>query len=155
MVRLKDIAKKCYYKFNIFQFHYGTIKSIPQEESAVYDANFNSTMVRLKERIYGKFVPRCAFQFHYGTIKSLSRSSSEYILRHFNSTMVRLKGRGSGCKRRMIINFNSTMVRLKDADAVQKDLYPAVFQFHYGTIKSVQNRLFQFLKVISIPLWYD
>ena len=82
----------------------------------------------------------------------------------FNSIMVRLK------------DFNSTMVRLKD----RTNLFvtsPAVFQFHYGTIKRANTRRnddpyasFNSTMVrlkepscyipyrsmfVSIPLWYD
>ena len=34
------------------------------------------------------------------------------------------------------VDFNSTMVRLK-ADYSNKVYYPSLFQFHYGTIKSL------------------
>ena len=54
-----------------FQFHYGTIKSMTEEASKAAKANFNSTMVRLKEVISGGGLDVHLFQFHYGTIKSL------------------------------------------------------------------------------------
>ena len=57
MVRLKERPTRAYSVLNLFQFHYGTIY-------------FNSTMVRLKDRIYA------AAMEEYG---------------YFNSTMVRLK----------------------------------------------------------------
>ena len=72
MVRLKDesLAKE-YHNILLFQFHYGTIKSddgMPVTRSTV---NFNSTMVRLKEKRRHLPAYAFAFQFHYGTIKSL------------------------------------------------------------------------------------
>ena len=35
-----------------------------------------------------------------------------------------------------MLNFNSTMVRLK-AGATREEILAAIFQFHYGTIKSI------------------
>ena len=68
--------------------------------------------------------------------------------------MVRLKGRGNTLLRNNIANFNSTMVRLKVVDA-QKKAQQAVFQFHYGTIKSENPYAPWSGYSISIPLWYD
>ena len=53
-----------------FQFHYGTIKSIRGIYVLAYVRDFNSTMVRLKAG--SGYYPACSplFQFHYGTIKS-------------------------------------------------------------------------------------
>ena len=50
MVRLKDVKNKDYKKqVLIFQFHYGTIKSICPVRFSRGSSNFNSTMVRLKD----------------------------------------------------------------------------------------------------------
>ena len=73
----------------VFQFHYGTIKSLVSSLFMTLNCRFNSTMVRLKERVVaagmgffdvsiplwlkgGASVPAhqaVQFQFHYGTIK--------------------------------------------------------------------------------------
>ena len=56
----------------LFQFHYGTIKSLLASLRIRYRlADFNSTMVRLKVVLEAsdKILP-LSFQFHYGTIKS-------------------------------------------------------------------------------------
>ena len=58
-----------------FQFHYGTIKSVSLADKWYVDANFNSTMVRLKVQYLRDYKNASEFQFHYGTIKS---KPSEY-----------------------------------------------------------------------------
>ena len=74
---------------------------------------------------------------------------------HFNSTMVRLKEIRSHEKDRTAADFNSTMVRLKGTTEARMT-YLLQFQFHYGTIKSIQcNATQQRTEYISIPLWYD
>ena len=135
MVRLKDpIAQHCIHS-TLFQFHYGTIKSIRiiyERVQRIYFnstmvrlkvrktvllninfRNFNSTMVRLKDSSLSILALRQAFQFHYGTIKRRMCVTSRAVMVYFNSTMVRLKG---GC-------------------LWKTRVCPAVFQFHYGTIK--------------------
>ena len=116
-----------------FQFHYGTIKRQIRVKTS-----FTVTL----------------FQFHYGTIKS-----GTWILncRHpcnFNSTMVRLKAFTRRAQTNSACNFNSTMVRLKDPSGHYR-LVPWLFQFHYGTIKSVWWQFVLPGDSISIPLWYD
>ena len=53
----------------VFQFHYGTIKSLPHPRSPNNSSYFNSTMVRLKDL-------------------DIAQMSNDY--NNFNSTMVRL-----------------------------------------------------------------
>ena len=53
----------------LFQFHYGTIKSCESESGNGLFNYFNSTMVRLKETHSDAGLPLHGFQFHYGTIK--------------------------------------------------------------------------------------
>ena len=55
---------------NLFQFHYGAIKS----------------SINVRRIIIDKI-----FQFHYGAIKSAGRFHDWLNLKNFNSTMVRLK----------------------------------------------------------------
>jgi len=79
--------------------------------------NFNSTMVRLKERR------------SYSHIRGLE---------NFNSTMVRLKADLDLAFSNSFFHFNSTMVRLK-AEFICKDKDEAIrFQFHYGSVKSLK-----------------
>ncbi len=46
------------------------------------------------------------------------------------------------------------MVRLKDNIEIGVEAQGA-FQFHYGTIKSLQLHPLSLVHEISIPLWYD
>ena len=48
MVRLKAFGTFYLSQSDIFQFHYGTIKSAYVQKGAINYVNFNSTMVRLK-----------------------------------------------------------------------------------------------------------
>ena len=95
-------------------------------------------MVRLKAAMEKACFISFLFQFHYGTIKSFGAESKFIHIAYFNSTMVRLKaGQAKGFKLSEL-NFNSTMVRLKDLTSF-KLLRGRIFQFHYGTIKSVRQ----------------
>ena len=98
----------------VFQFHYGTIKSLPHprspKNSSYFNSTmvrlkvcwltyqvtgmtyFNSTMVRLKELALQQAEKDYKFQFHYGTIKRQTVVALFCLFRYFNSTMVRLKG---------------------------------------------------------------
>ena len=76
--------------------------------------DFNSTMVRLKDRGHAGSHVGTGFQFHYGTIKRISGQKHKIHM----------------------LNFNSTMVRLKDALYLSGCILHPLFQFHYGTIKS-------------------
>ena len=97
-----------------FQFHYGTIKRKPTQGRTMRPTYFNSTMVRLKDRYGTGTAHRGEFQFHYGTIKRKKETLLHKTEGYFNSTMVRLKVRLVEIPERRLGNFNSTMVRLKD-----------------------------------------
>ena len=93
MVRLKVIYQQYKdFRQDIFQFHYGTIKSQCRGFYAPCWDNFNSTMVRLKAADFSRTLTR---RFY------------------FNSTMVRLKDGADGKQGIQGCDFNSTMVRLK------------------------------------------
>ncbi len=53
-----------------FQFQYGTIKSLVSSTECTPVACFNSSMVRLKDRVKLLREELPLFQFQYGTIKS-------------------------------------------------------------------------------------
>ena len=92
MVRLKEFLRIFLDFCFLFQFHYGTIKSIWALPLKGSGFRFNSTMVRLKE---GKL-----------TMEQVNTQS-------FNSTMVRLKVTDELDTDPLRCRFNSTMVRLK------------------------------------------
>ena len=94
MVRLKVPCFLLCCECHLFQFHYGTIKRTERQQKPIACANFNSTMVRLKETMNDLHKPQLEFQFHYGTIKSTYNNLLEFYQTNFNSTMVRLKGYG-------------------------------------------------------------
>ena len=135
MVRLKVIYDLKELPFWLFQFQYGTIKSVPQLNDLRRKSSFNSNMVRLKEPLdIFYFAGKILFQFQYGTIKRSLRPLPLYPQMCFNSNMVRLKVVGG-------FGISSGIG----------------FQFQYGTIK----RLIFFIGVccigwiVSIPIWYD
>ena len=98
MVRLKAVNQIRVDNFiNIFQFHYGTIKRELAASTIQKVYNFNSTMVRLKDKfkhgrnplrfyfnstmvrlkacnVFLVVLRNFSFQFHYGTIKRNSGS---------------------------------------------------------------------------------
>ena len=70
MGRLKGIAFIIAPRPALFQFHYGTIKSLQTLKMLTKILNFNSTMGRLKGSNAEQPSSIIIFQFHYGTIKS-------------------------------------------------------------------------------------
>ncbi len=98
-----------------FQFHYGTVKRRRKSRcTSSMQMHFNSTTVRLKDG-YTVTFPSVVniFQFHYGTVKRPTRQMFSIKPDNFNSTTVRLKvspRAGLFCKSNY---FNSTTVRLK------------------------------------------
>ena len=80
--------------------------------------SFNSTMVRLKVEETDRIKSGCP---------------------GFNSTMVRLKEIVKSKRTTTGIGFNSTMVRLKALRIAREAGFPELFQFHNGSIKSVQR----------------
>ena len=70
--------------------------------------------------------------------------------------MVRLKVLYGGGERGVGIVFQFHYGTIKSIKFTFEYLSPILFQFHYGTIKSKDGALlFQFPYYISIPLWYD
>ena len=70
MVRLEDDLKEYRLSNSLFQFQYGTIRSV---------TGIRSSIIHIQ------------FQFQYGTIRSSSPSSTTNTVRYFNSSMVRLE----------------------------------------------------------------
>ncbi len=99
------------------------------------NANFNSTLVWLKDKNWSNIEFVEEFQFYISLIK---RNLSLQILRyyfHFNSTLVWLKAslyRKTIC---IFPNFNSTLVWLKESFTVIAS-GANVFQFYISLIKS-------------------
>ena len=62
---------------------------------------------------------------------------------NFNSTMVRLKDVYYAGNGKDVWDFNSTMVRLKDKCSYEKNDIGAIFQFHYGSVKSAKGISFE------------
>ena len=134
MVRLKGKDGTIIENNSIFQFHYGTIKSICRLKLTTTVVYFNSTMVRLKvlTTIAGS-TALAGFQFHYGTIKRFWFARWPLAVRLFQFHYGTIKRKWRLQPKRLICYFNSTMVRLKVRCVI------LIWQ----------------IKVISIPLWYD
>ena len=177
MVRLKDQLRNVFAHCGVFQFQYGTIKSLPFplvillplyfNSSMVrlkewdrhwlkwHQENFNSSMVRLKETLVFKAICSRRFQFQYGTIKR--RLSAVHLMTSiwFQFQYGTIKSHSYLPLLVCVLDFNSSMVRLKAKRGKWWD-NSIRFQFQYGTIKSRQqrNKVFWFCS-ISIPVWYD
>ena len=118
----------------MFQFHYGTIKSVLQRWM---DRN------------------NIAFQFHYGTIKSLTARIIRGLQRLFQFHYGTIKRPPPLIMTVEFARFNSTMVRLKGGTGDTITVRPW-FQFHYGTIKrAAAGEVADSWFIVSIPLWYD
>ena len=75
----------------MFQFQYGSIKSLCIFPSVDNPFRFNSNMVRLRDFQISQYHRRKTFQFQYGSIKSFGRRALKNYLLGFNSNMVRLR----------------------------------------------------------------
>ena len=119
------------------------------------EVGFNSTMVRLKDRIpRQKGLGYLRFNSTMVRLKACARCCRMSCARCFNSTMVRLKASGPHTLQLSRLRFNSTMVRLKEkGEATAVTLI--LFQFHNGTIKSFYRPKRLQLYNVSIPQWYD
>ena len=104
---------------NAFQFHKGTIKTLPKARICGVVRYFNSIKVRLKPSL----------QFYL------------YTLLYFNSIKVRLKLKLLPVLTLLLVNFNSIKVRLKLL-FVHLVFTVFLFQFHKGTIKTCKILLY-------------
>ena len=134
-----------------FQFHKGTIKTSIRQTELTDRHHFNSIKVRLKLGILYENMYLLPFQFHKGTIKTLCRIILRIALVNFNSIKVRLKPLQLSSVAKSYYDFNSIKVRLKlirDYNTYSREL---VFQFHKGTIKTIQLPALLLVNRISIP----
>ena len=96
MVRLKVLSFFEFFKdFATFQFHYGSIKGYKKQRFPYIKSNFNSTMVRLKDKTGHTRMSPWIFQFHYGSIKG-----KELVCPHVYQVLFQfhygsIKGRGN------------------------------------------------------------
>ena len=97
-----------------FQFHNGTIKSGRHNGDRRGRADFNSTMVRLKDEVHGLLVDGESY---------------------FNSTMVRLKAEPLKLAKLMRELFQFHNGTIKRFRIKTLSLHKWKFQFHNGTIK--------------------
>ena len=70
MVQLKHSEENARSFFNRFQFHNGTIKTVPINSNIACVSDFNSIMVQLKHFDIHREDNGRGFQFHNGTIKT-------------------------------------------------------------------------------------
>ena len=77
MVRLKDFPKWTWQHIeNVFQFHYGTIKSATNAENNQGSSKFQFHYGTIKRtELFPNITGMIIFQFHYGTIKRTYKSS--------------------------------------------------------------------------------
>ncbi len=93
MVRLKEDNVNQLINEAIFQFLYGTIKSLVSNRAKVYPNVFQFLYGTIKSFVFGRLQNiKAAFQFLYGTIKSPRVVFILPAVTSFNSYMVRLKG---------------------------------------------------------------
>ena len=115
MVRLKDCLLQTY-QYHFINFNSTMVRL--KERTSLYrwiaNVYFNSTMVRLKVLTVVSTIRQLRFQFHYGTIKSDAHADRQVCHHDFNSTMVRLKVFARYLLVQKHLYFNSTMVRLKE-----------------------------------------
>ena len=60
----------CYLPMQIFQFHKGTIRTVPHAVVRLHHLDFNSIKVQLERTSCRGAPPSSRFQFHKGTIRT-------------------------------------------------------------------------------------
>ena len=101
--------------------------------------NFNSIKVQLEpEYTSSSFTFPFVFQFHKGTIRTYHGTHGSCRNSHFNSIKVQLEHKFPQRSFHSILYFNSIKVQLEHID-VQIDTLVSVFQFHKGTIRTIQS----------------
>ena len=104
------------------------------------NTNFNSIKVRLKPKQQAKNQEIRKFQFHKGTIKTCFFHLLSRLLNYFNSIKVRLKLAKLLAEMAGVPNFNSIKVRLKQVYQGSGWMLLHPFQFHKGTIKTLERQ---------------
>ena len=104
------------------------------------ETNFNSIMVRLKDRkALRHFFITELFQFHYGTIKSTAYCLAAYCLLPFQFHYGTIKSSSNKKTRIAKILFQFHYGTIKRGNTLDYSCFTAKFQFHYGTIKSIAS----------------
>ena len=135
----------------LFQFHKGTIRTFIGCFILQNLAHFNSIKVRLEHNYDDINEMVVKFQFHKGTIRTiLTEMAIISVLMHFNSIKVRLELEWTNKDVKDFIHFNSIKVRLELHKLARLQCYKS-FQFHKGTIRTLNPTRFSELETISIP----
>ena len=154
------------------------LKAIVPTPDALEKVNFNSKMVRLKERVEALERYEHTFQFQNGAIKSFSDAGGQNLHSNFNSKMVRLKAKNRIEYAILKQRFQFQNGAIKSMHYSYHEMPPQKFQFQNGAIKRIsigtdieQTIKFQFQNgaikrakaihgclcchCISIPKWCD
>ena len=122
----------------IFQFHKGTIRTMMQDMAAKHPEYFNSIKVRLELIVLFHFLNvMCYFNSIKVRLERDTGLKRQNRLTHFNSIKVRLERFRLHLVWIYISYFNSIKVRLELA-ILRIDTNKAQFQFHKGTIRTLQ-----------------
>ena len=122
--------------FKTFQFHKGSIRTIPPVSVRIPLSSFNSIKVQLEPPPPDKKTRGFAlFQFHKGSIRTRKRHLQETYYPGFNSIKVQLELVSLQVSRQVVDCFNSIKVQLERVRISTKHSKP-VFQFHKGSIRT-------------------
>src|SRR5690606_29813299 len=118
-------------------------------------ANFNSTLVRLTERLAVRIDEAKTFQFHLGAINRIPSPFIYNLFSHFNSTLVRLTVFCYPCVVILFVHFNSTLVRLTEDKMFSGEI--VVDYFNSTLVRLTEKRPVRswIFRSISIPPWCD
>ena len=75
----------------LFQFHKGTIRTIPHITIKLILFHFNSIKVQLERQQLRRLPYKSKFQFHKGTIRTYWLTENQGYQIHFNSIKVQLE----------------------------------------------------------------
>ncbi len=145
-------------KNNTFQFHVGSIKTLPCARwSGVVVECFNSTLVRLRLQQRGRVRWTVfEFQFHVGSIKTRSRIGRIAMRSSFNSTLVRLRPTGAGTNLDVMVKFQFHVGSIKTIDSSCSNArsHPG-FNSTLVRLRRWAHRRRASRDSVSIPRWFD
>ena len=141
----------------LFQSHFGSIKTVDRDLEPERGRSFNPTLVRLKRGDWNVRVVRAeGFQSHFGSIKTRERMKQLDVKIEFQSHFGSIKTVPGAMRTSPRESFNPTLVRLKLLVLCVDFVQPVSFQSHFGSIKTVfKDFRHSNGRDVSIPLWFD
>ncbi len=131
------------------------LRAFDTVEENILKANFNSSMVRLRDNPYGVQSSLHLFQFQYGTIERLKVASVFLVILKFQFQYGTIESSSSLLRSIAKKSFQFQYGTIERKIKKSFNNFSDKFQFQYGTIESKLCFVSCTCSLISIPVWYD